>query len=220
MKKLISESEREQIKKMHALNESLFSDIVDKIKDLPDFDEIQKKFKDITGIDIESKVGPIERTKTDIEITGNVSSSDDDFYRKVLDGIGADFTEENKKFLYAWRQAEGAKAAFNPFNTTFKKEKGSFWNCLRRKSNKCTGGVRNYANETDGIDATVKTLNNGRYDCVVNGLKNDIGAKQIAGKCLSNLKTWGTGKLIKKVLEGESLKPPPISRSTVKSVNS
>jgi len=45
---------------------------------------------------------------------------------------------------------------------------------------------------------TLKTLRNGYYDCIVNGLKNDIGASEIA-KCPS-LKTWGTGNLVAKVV--------------------
>lgn len=219
MKNLISESEKNKIRNMYSLNESLLSDVVDKVKNLPNFEEIKKKFKEVTGIDLESKVDITKPQKSDVKVSKSISSSDDDFYEKILDGIGADLTEENKKFLYAWRQAEGGKAAFNPFNTTFKKEKGSFWNCLKRKEKKCVGGVRNYVSEVDGIDATVKTLKNGRYDCVVDGLKNDIGAKRIAEKCKSSLKTWGTGDLIGKVLDGKNLNPPAISKSTIKSVN-
>jgi len=60
-------------------------------------------------------------------------------------------------------------------------------------------GVQNYVSLEDGMIATLKTLKNGFYDCIVNGLKNDIGAAQIA-KCPS-LKTWGTGSLVAKVVK-------------------
>ena len=59
--------------------------------------------------------------ETDIEVSKS-SSSDDQIYKKILSGIGAPATDENMKFFYGWRQAEGAKAKFNPFNTTKKKE--------------------------------------------------------------------------------------------------
>jgi hypothetical protein len=119
-------------------------------------------------------------------------------------------------FFYSWRQAEGAKATFNPFNTTKKMEKQSYWNCLKKKDGKCVGGVKNYSTKEDGITATIETLNNGRYECIVDGLKNNIGAKKIA-QC-SSLKTWGTGELVSKVLNGSSIKPPEISRTLVKKV--
>jgi hypothetical protein len=61
-----------------------------------------------------------------------------------------------------------------------------------------SAGVRNYKSLEDGMIATIKTLRNGKYDCIVNGLKNDIGANNIA-KCQS-LKTWGTGDLVAKVV--------------------
>jgi hypothetical protein len=46
--------------------------------------------------------------------------------------------------------------------------------------------------------ATIKTLKNGYYNCIVSGLKDDIGASNIA-RCES-LKTWGTGDLVGKVV--------------------
>jgi hypothetical protein len=71
-------------------------------------------------------------------------------------------------------------------------------------------GVKNYSSIEDGLIATLKTLRNGRYDCIVNGLKNDIGAAQIA-KCPS-LKVWGTGDLVAKVVKGyESGSSPKVS---------
>ena len=50
------------------------------------------------------------------------------------------------------------------------------------------------------MTATIKTLKNGLYSCIVEGLVNDIGAAKIA-KCPS-LKTWGTGDLVAKVIDG------------------
>jgi len=155
--------------------------------------------------------------KDDTQIS-KPSLSDDEVYEAILTGVGAPITKENMKFMYAWRQGEGAKAAFNPFNTTKKKEKSTFYNCLSRKNNKCVGGVRNYSSQQEGIDATIETLKLSYYTCITDGLKNDIGAKKIARQCKSALKTWGTGELVAKVLDGNKLNPSAIPTSTTKTV--
>jgi hypothetical protein len=175
------------------------------------------KLDDIVS-DIKSFIsGTIDSEKTDIEV-GSTNSSDVDIYKDILKQIDADNTEENMKVFYAWRQAEGAKAAYNPFNTTHKMDGSTLYNCLKKKNDKCVGGVRNYDSEEDGITATAKTIKNGYYPCILNGLRNNIGAKNIATKCLSDLKTWGTGDLVRKVLTGPKLNPPAISKSSVKIV--
>jgi hypothetical protein len=145
------------------------------------------------------------------------SSSDKSFYSKVLSGVGAPVSKQNLLFFYAWRQAEGAKSTFNPFNTTQPKEGSTLWNCLSRKNGKCSGGVRNYKSREDGINATVKTITNGNYKCIVDGLKSDKGAAKIA-EC-SDLKKWGTGGGITRVLKTKNINPPAISTTQVKSVN-
>ncbi len=155
--------------------------------------------------------------KDDTQIS-KPSLSDDEVYEAILTGVGAPITKENMKFMYAWRQGESAKAAFNPFNTTKKKEKSTFYNCLSRKDGKCVGGVRNYSSQQEGIDATIETLKLSYYSCITDGLKNDIGAKKIARQCKSALKTWGTGELVAKVLDGNKLSPSPIPTSTTKTV--
>jgi hypothetical protein len=147
------------------------------------------------------------------------SSGDKDFYAKVLKELGAPVSKQNLLFFYAWRQAEGAKATFNPFNTTQPKEGSTLWNCLKRKNGKCVGGVRNYKTKQDGIDATVKTIENGNYKCILDGLKSDKGANKIV-EC-SDLKKWGTNKgtpLVTKILQAKKINPPPISTSEVKVV--
>jgi hypothetical protein len=155
---------------------------------------------------------------SDYKIT-KPAQTDDEFYSQVLKKIGAPESPQNLLFFYAWRQAEGAKSTFNPFNTTQKKEGSSFWNCLKRKEGKCLGGVRNYKSESDGIDATAQTLMNGNYGCIVNGLKKDIGAINIATNCSSDLKKWGTGEGIKRTLTTKNIAPPAISTSKVKEIN-
>jgi peptidoglycan hydrolase-like protein with peptidoglycan-binding domain len=119
--------------------------------------------------------------------TGNIT--DKNFYERLLTELGAPVTSENLKYLYAWRQAEGKGGRYNPFNTTWKRPGSTKMN---------SHGVQHYTSLEDGMVATLKTLRNGYYDCIVNGLKNDIGASEIA-KCPS-LKTWGTGNLVAKVV--------------------
>lgn len=121
-----------------------------------------------------------------IELAG---LTDKNFYMKLLESLGAPVSDENMKFMYAWRQAEGNGGKYNPFNTT--------WN-MPGSTTMNSAGVRNYASLEDGMVATIKTLKNGYYNCIVNGLKDDIGASNIA-RCES-LKTWGTGDLVGKVV--------------------
>jgi hypothetical protein len=232
---IISEEEKKHIISLHSklLNEdiefltkmkTLFYALMPKHKNT--VDNMIKKLEDIFNKGDKSVEDVIDDDSENKDVIPNVdiigfkisepSVSDKEFYEKILKGIGAPVTPQNMLFFYSWRQAEGAKATFNPFNTTKKMEKQSFWNCLKKKDGKCVGGVKNYTSKEDGITATIETLNNGRYKCIVDGLKNDIGAKKIA-RC-SSLKTWGTGELVSKVLNGSSIKPPEISRTLVKKV--
>jgi len=126
------------------------------------------------------------QTKKEID-TGNIT--DKNFYERLLQELDAPVTSENLKFLYAWRQAEGKGGRNNPFNTTWK---------LPGSTNMNKVGVQNYLSKEDGMVATLKTLRNGRYSCIVQGLKNDSGASEIS-KCPS-LETWGTGDLVAKVV--------------------
>lgn len=130
-------------------------------------------------------------------------SSDQEFYELMLKKLGAPVTNENLKFLLAWRQAEGKSGQFNPFNTTHKLNDSTDFNSV---------GVQNYQSLDDGMYATLKTLTNGKYNCIINGLINDIGASEIA-KCPS-LEVWGTGGLVGKVLagydSGAEVKSPPL----------
>lgn len=117
--------------------------------------------------------------------------TDKNFYERILKEIGAPVTDENLKFLYAWRQSEGKAGKYNPFNTTQSWPGATNFNSV---------GVKNYQSLEDGFQATIKTLKNGRYECILNGLRNNDGAQKISKKCSSDLKTWGTGDLVSKVI--------------------
>lgn len=123
-----------------------------------------------------------------VSITG---VTDVNVYEKILEGIGAPVTDENIKFMLAWRQSEQSSAKFNPFSTTQNMSGAISIN---------SAGVKSYRTLEDGVVATIKTLKNGKYNCIVNGLVNNIGSENIA-RCES-LKTWGTGDLVSRVLAG------------------
>jgi hypothetical protein len=149
-----------------------------------------------------SEVTPLTKTTTD-----------DEFYKSILKGIGAPITDENMKFFYAWRQAEGGKARNNPFNTTQSKPGSTFYNCLKKGVSGCKSGVRNYLSSQDGVDATVRTIKNGRYQNIINSLKSGDSAEKSALALKSS--PWGTGELALKVVRGynsgSSPKPPKIA---------
>ena len=162
----------------------------------------EKELKYLTAIMVikNFKDDDLSSIKKDKEI--NTSGlTDKNFYEKLLKELGAPTSDENMKFLYAWRQSEGKAGKYNPFNTTHKMPNSTNFNKV---------GVKNYSSIEDGLVATLKTLNNGRYECIVNGLRNDIGAAEIS-KCPS-LKVWGTGDLVAKVVRGyESGSSPKVS---------
>lgn len=139
----------------------------------------------------------------------NHISGDDSFFQAVLVGIGAPITKNNLDYLYAWRQAEGGRATFNPFNTTLKRDGATNYNSV---------GVKNYISEQQGIEATVSTLldnRHHRYDAILSALKTDSDPMVTAEALV--LSPWGTGELAKKVISGyqsgATPKPPAITRA-------
>jgi hypothetical protein len=133
----------------------------------------------------------------------NRTTSDDEFYKKVLKCLGAKPTKGNMSFMYAWRQSEGGKATFNPFNTTKNIPGATIYNSHK---------VKNYQSMEDGVRATCETIKLGYYSDILNGLKNDVGLYELSR--MEGLKKWGTGQLLAKVadgyLAGATPKPGPI----------
>lgn len=145
--------------------------------------------KNIDSYDIKPFVDKLDEKK----VAESLGKKDDNFYKEILKCIGAPTTNENMMFMYAWRQSEGGTYKNNPFNTTLKYPgaTGNF--------------VKHYKTPQDGVAATCKTLKLTYYTCIVDGLKNDIGAINISQKCNSALSTWGTHAdrpLITQVLKG------------------
>jgi len=136
-----------------------------------------------------------------------VSKNAIEIYKQILNGLGAPITEENLKFLIAWQKAEGGKATNNPFNTTYNLDA----DVNKTKFN--SHGVKNYTTPEYGIIATVKTLKLPYYKNIVKGLQDNAGASNIASN-IKELKTWGTGSLVAKVL-GENVSVNTLSSENV-----
>ena len=126
--------------------------------------------------------------------------NDNDFYKAILFGIGAPTSKHNIDFLRLWRIAEmGTEginkkkitATNNPLNTTFN------YPLDYESKNFNTVGVKHYSKPEYGVDATIKTLKNGYYNCIVDGLRQSKSYKEIAG-CRTRdgkkgeLDVWGT----------------------------
>lgn len=207
--KLISE-EVSRIKSMMGLNEQPSNPFANLPKEIVQ-GLMSNLIKGQLGIEDDEVTNIFEPTSGTTNL--DYKSKDDEFYKEVLKGIGAPITDENMKFMYAWRQAEGGRAKNNPFNTTLSKVHSTFYNCLKKGIMGCQSGVRNYMSRQDGIDATIKTLKNGRYQNIINSLKSGEDAVRTAEALKSS--PWGTGQLALKVLRGynsgSTPKPPAIA---------
>jgi len=109
----------------------------------------------------------------------------------VLYLMNAPINEHNAKFLDAWHRAESGKARFNPLNTTQSWPGATNYN---------TAGVKGYKMRRHGIDATVKTLKNGRYNKILKLLREgDADFGDLADAV--DASPWGTdGSVIMSVL--------------------
>ena len=86
------------------------------------------------------------------------------------------------RFLTEWARWEGSKATNNPLATT----QSGFGT-----DNFNSAGVKNYASLEDGVAATIRTLQNGRYDGIVQAMRSkDLSNIEAL---LPEFKTWGTG---------------------------
>lgn len=188
---IITEEERNEIKSLYKINEGA-GDIIPAL---------------LSSI-FSSEEGSENSSDSDISSLPDKTTSDDDFYKSVLKCLGAEPTKSNMLFMYAWRQAEGGGAKNNPFNTTQKMEGATNYNKI---------GVKNYRTPEDGIQATCKTLINGRnkygYDKIIDGLKNDVGLSKLSDAVVSS--KWGTKDLLSRItkdyIAGISPKPKDIA---------
>lgn len=117
---------------------------------------------------------------------------------QILRGVGAPVTPQNLLFVNDWAKAEGGGAANNPFNTT---EPG-----YGATGNYNSVGVKDYATPQQGVQATLATLQNGRYGNILSALKQGTNARSAAQALAAS--PWGTGALVLKMLGGAGAEPP------------
>jgi hypothetical protein len=144
---------------------------------------------------------PIGKSIGTVSGTGITDSEFEDFKKLLADKLNFELTDEKHKFLNAWRRAEGTKATNNPFATTinYKDDPNmSRFNLANRSQ-----GVKNFSTVEYGADATAKTLNFRYYIDLVSQLRdNTITASALAENPALN--TWGTGRLVSRVLASKS----------------
>lgn len=112
------------------------------------------------------------------------------FLTDVLKGIGISNPNQNQiYFIKAWRQHEGGRATWNPFNTTLNLPGSTLYNDLGRGI-----GVRNYVDRAQGLQATISTLKQSNYAGIVQAIKNINNDKITINKAMEavNNSNWGS----------------------------
>lgn len=103
----------------------------------------------------------------------------------LLHAIGAPDTQANVESIVGWEAAEGGNwnntAAYNPLNTTQQEPGSSTMNSV---------GVQSYTSWSEGLNATVQTLQNGNYGDVLTALRSGKG---LMNGTYSGLATWSGG---------------------------
>ena len=119
------------------------------------------------------------------DYTGKVQGSQiqTQMAKGILSGIGAQATPSNMSFMLAWMQAEGVNPSYyNPMGTKMPGYGGS---------PVTSAGVYGYPSPAAGINALVATLTNGKYNDLVQGLRQSIDPFKLA--LSPSLGTWVTG---------------------------
>jgi hypothetical protein len=106
----------------------------------------------------------------------------------VLKGIGIPNPNSSQiQFMKSWRQHEGGtdiNPSWNALNTTQPKPDSPHFN---------SATVRNYPDRQTGIDATIETLKNGRYNNVIEAIKNIKQDSDIDNAMIAvNNSPWGS----------------------------
>jgi len=109
-------------------------------------------------------------------------------FTDILASISAPASEYNLLWMKIWRDAEGAVATHNPWNSTQKKNNSTKYN-VRYK-------VQNYFSFQDGLEATVTTMTNGLYPTILKALKNGISSHKEMIELAILTQMWDmTGKI-------------------------
>ena len=125
--------------------------------------------------------GGVEPTLGTILGTGDQQ----DWARKFLTKIGKPLTPSNVKAVTTWMAYEGGHwkntAHYNPLNTTQPSPGATSMNYV---------GVKSYQSWDQGLQATVDTINNGRYQAILSALSQGDNAQAVLQAV--NKSPWGT----------------------------
>ena len=106
----------------------------------------------------------------------------------LLQRLGAPTTAQNIQAVTSWEAAEGGHwnntAYYNPLNTTQDASGATAMNSV---------GVKAYTSWQQGLDATVKTLNNGNYAGILHALRQGNDANAVANAVVQS--PWGTHQI-------------------------
>lgn len=126
-----------------------------------------------------------------------------DFATSLLNAIKAPVTQNNINTLEDWQRAEGGAgpqfgvknntANFNPFNTTQLEPGATSVNSV---------GVKSYTSWAQGLQATVTTLQNGRYNSIISDLQRNAPEATTAADVGKS--PWGTPNWTAKGISGGS----------------
>jgi hypothetical protein len=108
--------------------------------------------------------------------------------KTFLRSLNAPYNEETDKFLRAWAQAEGTPARWNPFATTQKMTGSTTTKNPNGTLN--SAGVQDYLTWISGVNATTKTILNGKYGPLVAAIRRGESAANMAVALGES--PWGT----------------------------
>ncbi len=107
----------------------------------------------------------------------------------LLNALGAPVTSQNLLAIESWEVAEGGgfggRTAFNPLNTTLPMPGSRAVTMV---------GVQAYTSASQGLQATVNTLRNGRYSGIVAALRAGNSAQAVERAVAAS--PWGTGAFL------------------------
>ena len=120
------------------------------------------------------------------------TANEKQFATDILKQVGAPVTAENLAALTTWMKFEGGgggkatglgknSANWNPLNTKQGAPGSTSMNSV---------GVQSYLSKDQGLDATVKTLQNGNYDQVLSALKEGKSSSAVLAAVAAS--PWGT----------------------------
>jgi hypothetical protein len=121
------------------------------------------------------------------QTTNFTEAEQEKMFTDILTRLSSPSTEYNLLWMKLWRDAEGASATYNPWNSTQKKNGSTKYNGI---------GVQNYFSFQDGLDATISTMTNGKYSTILKALKKGLSSYSELIELATLVQMWDmTGKI-------------------------